>query len=80
MPTPKFVDDKITYMLKTFDGSYVQGTMYRSEANLFLSNAEADHSVPGFELVNGPYRFETEEIVLKLNKKSKKETKDETDK
>lgn len=79
MPTPKFVNDKITYMLKTFDGSYVKGTMYKSEANIFLSNAKADHSVPGFELVNGPYRFETEEIVLKL-KKSKKETKDEADK
>lgn len=79
MPTPKFVNDKITYKLKTFDGSYVQGTMYRSEANVFLSNAKADHSVPGFELANGPYLFETEEIVLKL-KKSKKETKDEADK
>lgn len=79
MPTPKFVDDKITYMLKTFDGSYVQGTMHKSEANVFLSNAKADHSVPGFELVNGPYLFETEEIVLKL-KKSKRETKDEADK
>lgn len=79
VPTPKFVDDRITYMLQTFDGSYVQGTMYKSEANVFLSNAEADHSVPGFELVNGPYRFETEEVVLKL-KKSKKETDDETEK
>lgn len=80
MATPKFVNDRITYMLKTFDGSYVQGTMYKSEANMFLANAKTDHSVPGFELVNGPYLFETEEIVLKLNKKSKKETKDETDK
>lgn len=79
MPTPKFVDDRITYMLKTFDGSYVQGTMFKAEANAFLANAEADYSVPGFELVNGPYRFETEEVVLKLNKKGKKDSKDEAD-
>lgn len=79
MAQPKFVDGKIKYMLRTFDGSYVTGEMFESEANVFLSNAETDYSVPGFELVNDPYRFETEEVVLKLNKKGKKENDNEAD-
>ena len=69
MPTPKFVDDKIKFMLKTFDGSYVTGEMYKSEANVFLSSADSDGSVPGFELVSGAYRFETEAVTAKLRKK-----------
>lgn len=77
MPTPKFVDDKIKFMLKTFDGSYVTGEMFRSEANVHLSNAEEDGSVPGYELVSGSYRFETETVTAKLRSKKKVELDDE---
>lgn len=77
MPNPKFVDGMITYKVKTFDGSYVVGQMPEAEAKVFLANAEVDASEPGFELVNEPYRFETEEVVLKLTKKTKKENPDE---
>ena len=71
--SPKIVDGKIKYMLRTFDGSYVQGEMFESEARVLLSNAEQNGDVPGFELVTEPYRFETEQIVLKLNKSKKKQ-------
>lgn len=71
--SPKIVDGKIKYMLRTFDGSYVTGEMYESEARVFLSGAEQNGDVPGFELVKEPYRFETEQIVLKLNKGKKKQ-------
>lgn len=77
MAQPKFVDGKIKYMLRTFDGSYVSGEMFESEARVLLSNAKTDSSIIGYELVSEPYRFETEEIELKLNR-SKKEKPDET--
>lgn len=77
MAQPKFVDGKIKYMLRTFDGSYVTGEMFESEAKVLLSNAKTDASVIGYELVSEPYRFETEEMELKLNR-SKKEKPDET--
>lgn len=73
MVNPKFVDGKIKYLLKTFDGSYVSSEMYEDEAKVFLSGAEQNGDVPGFELVKEPYRFETEQIVLKLNKSKKKQ-------
>lgn len=77
MAKPKFVDGKIKYMVKTFDGSYVTGEMFESEANVILSEAKEDASVKGYELVKEPYRFETEEVVLKLGR-GKKENSDET--
>lgn len=77
MPTPKFVDGRITYMMRTFDGSYFQGTMSEAEAKIMLSKAKEDASVPGFELVNGPYLFETEQVEVKLTSKKKKDILDE---
>lgn len=71
--SPKIVDGKIKYMLKTFDGSYVKGEMFESEARVFLSRAKQNGDWPGYELVAEPYRFETEQIVLKLNKGKKKQ-------
>lgn len=71
MATPKFVDGKITYMMRTFDGSFVQGQMYESEANILLSKAKEDPTVSGFELVNGPYLFETKQEVKPTSKKKK---------
>lgn len=73
MANPKFEDGKIKYKLRTFDGSYVDGQMYESEAKVLLANAEQNGDVPGFELVSGPYRFESEEVVLKLKSKKQQE-------
>lgn len=78
MANPKIVDGKIKYKLRTFDGSYVDGQMFESEARVLLANAEQNGDVPGFELVSGPYRFESEEVVLKLGNKSKRKNTDET--
>lgn len=76
MANPKFVDGKINYLLKTFDGSYVSGEMYEDEAKVFLSGAKKSGDVPGFELAKDNYLFETEEEELKLNR-SRKAIKDE---
>ena len=75
MVKAKIVDGKIKYKLVTFDGSYVEGTMYESEAKTFLSNAKENGDMPGYELESGPYRFETEEVVLTLKGKKKQEDK-----
>lgn len=73
MVNPKVVDGKIKYMLKTFDGSYVRGEMPIEDARPLLADAKEDSSVPGYGLVKEPYRFEHEELVLKLNRKKKTE-------
>lgn len=73
MVNPKVVDGKINYMLKTFDGSYVRGSMPIEDARPLLADTKEDSSVPGYGLVNEPYRFEHEEVVLKLNRKKKTE-------
>ena len=73
MANPKIVDGKVKFMLKTFDGSYVNGEMPIEDARPLLANATEDASVPGYGLVSEPYRFEHEEIVLKLNRKKKAE-------
>lgn len=75
MANLKVVDGNVRYMLKTFDGSYVYGSMSEAEANILAKKAKEDGSVPGFELVSGNYRLETEQIVLKFNKSPKKEKK-----
>lgn len=73
MANPKIVNGKITVLLKTFDGSYVKDTMHVDLAREMLDRAESDASVPGFELVCEPYRFETEQVEAKLTRKSKKD-------
>lgn len=78
MASPKFVDGNIKYKLRTFDGSYVEGQMSESEARVFLADAKPNSGFPGFELESGPYLFETDEVVLKLGKNSKRENTDET--
>lgn len=72
MASVKIVDGAVKYMLRTFDGSYVTGTMSEGDAKNLLAKAKEDGSVPGFELVSGDYRFETEQVVMKL-RSSKKE-------
>lgn len=76
---PKIEDGKIKYLFHTFDGSYVCGEMSEAEAKVQLEDAKPDASVPGFELVNEPYRFETKAYEMKLNR-SKKEKDDEAGK
>lgn len=76
MANPKFVDGMIKYMMKTFDGSYVTGEMPEAEAKLLLLDAKTDASIVGFELRSGMYRFQTEEVEMKLGR-SKKEKTDE---
>ena len=75
MANLKVVDGRVRYMLKTFDGSYVEGSMSEGEAKVLASNAETDGSVIGYELVSGDYRLETETVEMKL--KSRKSLKDE---
>lgn len=78
MPEPKFVDGKINFLMKTFDGSFVKSQMFEDEAKVHLSNAKEDASVPGYELVSGNYRFETQSVVAKLrSSKGKKDLDDE---
>lgn len=72
MVEANIVDGKVKYMLKTFDGSYVCGVMPIEDARPLLSEAIEDTTVPGYGLVKEPYRFEHKEIVIKLNRKSKK--------
>lgn len=69
MSNLKIVDGMVAYMLKTFDGSYVSGSMTAAEAKTYT--VVEDKSIPGYELVHGNYHFQTEEVVLKL--KSKKQ-------
>lgn len=73
MVKAKIVDGKIKYKLVTFDGSYVKGEMFESEARTFLSNAKENGEMPGYELESGPYRFETEEVSLTLKSRKKQE-------
>lgn len=73
MANLKVKDGRVRYMMKTYDGTYVTGDMSEDEARLFLKDAKEDGSVVGYELVSGDYRFETEQIVLKL--KSRKDPK-----
>lgn len=75
--TPKIVDGKIKFKYRTFDGSYVNDYMYIEDAEALLAKAKYDPDIPGYELVNGNYRFETEMIVLKLKKSSKKNISEE---
>ena len=77
MPTPKVVDGKVKYRLKTFDGSYVEGQMYESEARTVLADAETDASVPGWELRSGAYIFETNKVEMKLSKSKKQKDLDD---
>ena len=69
MANLKVVDGRVAYMLKTYDGSYVSGSMSAAEAETYC--VLEDKSIPGYELVHGNYHFQTEEVLLKL--KSKKQ-------
>ena len=71
MAEVKVVNGKVKYLLKTFDGSYVQGEMFEDEAKIFISGAKKSTEVPGFELAKDNYLFETKEEELKLNRSRK---------
>lgn len=76
MANLKVEDGKVRYMFKTFDGSYVTGSMSEAEARMKAADAEEDGSVIGYELVSGDYRFETEKVEMKM-KSNKKGLRDE---
>ena len=71
----KVEDGNVRYMLKTFDGTYVTGSMSEAEARLKSDGAEEDGSIVGYELVKDNYRFETETVEIKM--KPKKGLRDE---
>ena len=69
----KIVDGMVKYKLLTFDGSCVDGVMHEDEAKTFIASAEEKCDVPGYELASGPYRFQTEEVVMTLKGKKRQE-------
>lgn len=75
MKNLKVKDGRVEYLYQTFDGSFVSGTMSEAEAKIATASAKEDSSMPGYELVDGNFRFATEEVVMKFKKTSKeKET------
>ena len=73
MANLKVENGMVSYMMETFDGSYVKGEMTEEAALKMLEEEKkTDASMPGYEIVSGKYRFANEEVAMKLGSTRRK--------